>query len=173
MNPAINPEGIRLLYDYNAWANSRTLESCATLSDEQFSRDLSSSFCSVRDTLVHIFGAEWLWLERWRGRSPTAMPAAADFPNLAAVHARMEGIDRELIDFVSELQADGLERIVEHKTTAGVPQAQPLWQMLQHLANHGSYHRGQVTTMLRQLGAKPQATDLIFFYRQRAAPASA
>jgi uncharacterized damage-inducible protein DinB len=54
-----------------------------------------------------------------------------------------------------------------------VPQAQPLWHMLQHLANHGTYHRGQVTTMLRQLGAKPQATDLILFYRQRAAPASA
>jgi uncharacterized damage-inducible protein DinB len=173
MNPGVNLEGIRLLYDYNAWANNRTLESCATLSDEEFSRDLSSSFRSVRDTLVHIFWGEWLWLERWHGRSPTAMPAAADFPNLAAVRTRMEGIDRELIDFVSGLEADGLARIVEHKTTAGVPQAQPLWHMLQHLANHGTYHRGQVATMLRQLGAKPQATDLILFYRQRAAPASA
>jgi uncharacterized damage-inducible protein DinB len=63
--------------------------------------------------------------------------------------------------------------VIEHKTTKGVPQAAPLWQMLQHLVNHGTYHRGQVATMLRQLGATPNSSDLIFFYRERAAKASA
>ncbi len=166
-------EEIRLLYDYNAWANLRTAESCAALSEEQFTRDLGSSFRSVRDTLVHILGAEWLWLERWHGRSPSAMPAPAEFPTLGTVHERWVEIDRDLVDYVAGLTADDLARVVQHKTTQGVSQAQPLWQMLQHLANHGTYHRGQVATMLRQLGAKAISTDLILFYRQRSAPASA
>jgi uncharacterized damage-inducible protein DinB len=59
---------VRRLYDYNTWANHRTLESCAALTDEQFTRNLGSSFPSVRDTLVHLFQVEWIWLERWHGR---------------------------------------------------------------------------------------------------------
>ena len=70
-------------------------------------------------------------------------------------------------------QNEDFARVYEYKTTPGVPQAAPAWQMLQHLANHGSYHRGQIATMLRQLGAKPQGTDLIGFYRERAAQAKA
>ena len=166
-------EEIRLLYDYNSWANLRTAESCAALAAEQFTRDLGSSFRSVRDTLVHILGAEWLWLERWHGRSPSGMPAPGDFPTLGALHERWAQIDRDLVDYVAGITAEDLARVIQHKTTQGVSQAQPLWHMLQHLANHGTYHRGQVATMLRQLGAKPIATDLILFYRQRSAPASA
>ncbi|MGC2725748.1 MAG: DinB family protein, partial [Candidatus Acidiferrales bacterium] len=67
----MNVEDFRLLYDYNAWADHRTLDACAALSSEQFTRDLASSFRSVRDTLLHIMQVEWLWLERWHGRSPT------------------------------------------------------------------------------------------------------
>ncbi len=169
----MNLEEIHLLYDYNSWANLRTTESCAALTPEQFTRDLGSSFPSVRDTLVHILGAEWLWLERWHGRSPGAMPAPADFATLGAVHERWVEIDRDLVDFVAGLTAEDLARVVQHKTTKGASQAQPLWQMLQHLINHGTYHRGQVATMLRQLGAKAISTDLILFYRERFASASA
>ena len=68
----MNVEDLRLLYDFNAWANRRTIEACASLTSEQFTRDLASSFRSVRDTLAHIYGAEWLWLERWHGRIPSA-----------------------------------------------------------------------------------------------------
>lgn len=169
----MNIEDFRLLYDYNFWANNRTLDSCAALSDEQFTRDLSSSFKSLRDTLVHIFSAEWVWLERWHGRSPGAFPEAVTFPNLAAVRARFAEIDRQLVDYVASLTNDDLQRVLNYKTMAGAPQAQPGWQMLQHLANHSTYHRGQIATMLRQLGAKAVSTDLIAFYRERAAQAGA
>ena len=64
-------------------------------------------------------------------------------------------------------------RVYEYKTTEGVPYASPAWQMLQHVVNHGTYHRGQIATMLRQLGNKSQSTDMIVFYRQRAAQAKA
>ena len=165
----MNAEDIRRLYDYNSWANRRTLEACAPLGEEQFTRDLHSSFRSVRDTLAHIFLVEWLWLERWQGRSPDAFPPANDFPNLDSVRRRWAEIERNLLDYVASLGQADLDRVISHKTTAGLAQAAPLWQMLQHLVNHGTYHRGQVATMLRQLDAKPVSTDLILFHRERAA----
>lgn len=169
----MDTQDFRLLYEYNAWANHRTLDSCAALSVEQFTRDLGSSFRSVRDTLAHIYGAEWLWLERWHGRIPNALPSAADFPDLASLRERWGALESELHTFVSSLTSSELERIVKYKNTQGVPFEGPLWPMLQHVVNHSSYHRGQVATLLRQLGAKPIATDLIAFHRERAARVSA
>jgi uncharacterized damage-inducible protein DinB len=169
----MNVEDFRLLYDYNAWANHRAIEACGALTPEQFTRDLGSSFRSVRDTLAHTYGAQWLWLERWHGRSPAGLPSGAEFPDLETLRARFVEVDRNLVDYVASLTADDLHRVVPMKTTAGVAFAQPLWQMLQHVANHSTYHRGQVATLLRQLGAKPISTDLIFFYRERAAQAGA
>lgn len=169
----MNTEDFRLLYDYNCWANHRVLDACAPLSEEQFTRDLGSSFRSVRDTLVHILGVEWLWLERWHGRAHSAIPPAGDFPNLEGVRRRWAEIERNLLDYIASLTPDEIQRVVEHQATKGVLQAQPLWQMLQHVVNHGTYHRGQVTSLLRQLGANANATDLILFYRERAARTSA
>jgi uncharacterized damage-inducible protein DinB len=169
----MNIEDIRTLYDYNAWANHRALEACASVTPEQFTRDLGSSFHSLRDTLAHIYGAEWVWLERWHGRMPTGLPSGVDFPDLEMARRRLTEIDRNLVDYVASLNAGDLQRVMEIKTTAGVPYAQPLWQMLQHVANHSTYHRGQVTTLLRQLGAKAVSTDMIGFYRERAAQAKA
>lgn len=160
-------EDFRLLYDYNAWANQRTLDACAALTSEQFTRDLGSSFCSVRDTLAHIIGGEWVWLERWLGRIPSAVPAAADLPDFDSVRQRMVQIDGDLVEYVASLTPDDIQRVLKYKTTKGAPQEQPLWQTLQHLVNHGTHHRGQVMTMLRQLGAKPTGTGLIEFYRER------
>jgi uncharacterized damage-inducible protein DinB len=169
----MNLEDFRTLYDYNSWANHRTLEASAALTPEQFTRDLGSSFRSVRDTLAHIYGAEWIWLERWHGRTPSGLPSAADFPDIETVRRRFAEIDRNLVDYVASLTQDDVQRVVQFKTTAGTLYSQPLAQCLQHLANHSTYHRGQVTTLLRQLGAKAVSTDLIGFYRERAAQAKA
>jgi uncharacterized damage-inducible protein DinB len=169
----VNNEDFRLLYDFNAWANQRTLDVCAALTPEQFTRDLASSFGSVRDTLAHIYGAQWIWLERWHGRIPTGLPSPADFPDFETVQRRFAEIDRNLVDYAASLTMDDIQRVIDFKTLAGLPISQPLWQMLQHVANHSTYHRGQVTTMLRQLGAKAASTDLIYFYRERAAKTSA
>jgi uncharacterized damage-inducible protein DinB len=168
----MNVEDIRQLYEYNSWANQRTLDACSALTDEQFTRDLSSSFRSIRDTLAHVCEVEWLWLERWLGRSASSLRPGSDFPTLDSLRRRWKEVEPALNDYVKALRPEDLDRIVEHKTTKGVPQAAPLRQMLQHLVNHGTYHRGQVATMLRQLGATPNSSDLIFFYRERAAKAS-
>jgi len=166
----MNVEDFRVLYNYNAWANHRTLDSCAGLDSGHFTRDLGSSFRSVRDTLVHIGGAEWIWLERWHGRAPQAMFQAPEFPDLESIRRRSAEIERDLLDYVASLTPENLQRVVQFKTMAGTPMAQPLWQCLQHLVNHGTYHRGQIATMLRQLAAKPVSTDLIAYYRQLNAP---
>jgi uncharacterized damage-inducible protein DinB len=165
-------QDFRLLYDFNAWANHRILDACEPLTDEQFTRDLGNSFPSVRDTLCHISGAEWIWLERWHGRAPNVIPSPADRPNLESVRQRWSEIERDLLDYVASLTPKDVQRVMNFKTLSGVPHSQPLWQCLQHVANHSTYHRGQVTTMLRQLGAKGVSTDMIAFYRERNAQQS-
>jgi uncharacterized damage-inducible protein DinB len=166
-------EDFHVLYEYNSWANHRMIDSCAQLSNEQFTRSLGSSFASVRDTLAHIYGAEWLWLERWQGRVPLSLPVSADFPDLKSLRARWAEHERKLEDYIRSLTPSELERVIKYKNTKGVPFEGPVWPMLQHVVNHSTYHRGQVTTLLRQLGAQPVSTDLIAFYRERAAQASA
>ncbi len=167
----MTPEDARTLYAYDAWANRRMLDACAALTPEQFTKDLGSSFRSVRDTMAHIMGAEWLWLERFQGRTAT-LPSGDQFPDLASLRARWAEVERDLLAYVGALSAADLERSFDYRDMKGNPHTSVLWQTLQHVANHGTYHRGQVTTLLRQLGAKPIGTDLIGFYRERAAQAA-
>ena len=94
-------EIVRNLYDHNAWANARILDTAARLTREQLLAPGGASFASVRDTLVHTMGAQWLFLERWRGRSPTAMPEPAEFRDLAAIRARWDEIERDTQAFVA------------------------------------------------------------------------
>ena len=169
----MTPDEIRLLYEYNAWANHRLLEACAPLTPEQFTRDLKSSFPSVRDTLAHIMGGEWIWYERFHGRFPSALPPAAQFPALAELRAHWSSVESNLLQFVNALTPADLALVHEFRTFKGDLYQNPLWQALQHLVNHGTYHRGQVVAFLRQLGAEGVALDLIRFYRERAAAAGA
>jgi len=167
----MTPEQLCQLFEYNHWANQRTLDTCAGLSEEHFKRELGSSFSSVRDTLAHICGAEWIWHERLLGRSNGVRPTASMFPDLPSLRARLDEIDNQLVLYVSRSTPADLERSLEYKNLAGKDFSSPIWQILQHLANHGTYHRGQVVTMLRQLGGTAVSTDLIGFYRERASAA--
>ena len=169
----LTPELIHLLFQYNQWADRRMLDTCGTLTNEQFTRDLSSSFRSVRDTLVHLYGAEWVWNERISGRAPSGLPPGTTFPDLAAVRAKLEEMDRYYVEYVTKLTPAELERVIHHKSLAGQEFSSPIWQILHQLSNHATYHRGQVVTLLRQLGAKAVSTDLIAFYREQAAAAKA
>jgi len=169
----MTPEEMCQLYDYNSWANRRSLSAAAALTSEQFTKPMGSSFSSVRDTLAHIFGAEWIWLERFHGRSPSSLPDTTQFPDVAALGERWGEFEPRLLSFVRNLTQSDLDRVFEYKTLKFGVYSNPLWQSMQHLANHGTYHRGQVTTMLRQHGATPLLTDLMHFYRERAVAAKA
>ena len=169
----MKPEEMVALYEYNAWADRRALQAASTLTREQFTKQLGSSFSSVRDTLSHIYGVEWLWLERFQGRSPSAIPDDAEFADIAKLQASWAAFEPTLLNFVRGLTQEHLDRVMEYRTMKYGVYHSPLWQSMQHLVNHGSYHRGQVTTMLRQLGAQPVLTDLLHFYRERASAAGA
>jgi uncharacterized damage-inducible protein DinB len=161
---------LKTLLEYHYWARDRVLDAAEALPPEQFTRDLGSSFPSIRETLVHVYSSEWAWHSRWQGDSPTAHLSADRFPDVPALrHAwqEQEGRTRAFLDGLGDA---GIDRVIEYKLMNGQPGASSFSQMLQHIVNHGSYHRGQVTTMLRQLGAQPaKSMDLIAFYRERAA----
>lgn len=169
----MTPQEMRTLYDYNAWANHRSLEASSSLTAEQFVQPMGSSFSSVRDTLAHIYGGEWVWLERFQGRSPSSLPDATEFKDVTSLQERWHELETRLLGFVRGLTQTDLDRVTEYKTLKFGVYRNPLWQSMQHLVNHGTYHRGQVTTLLRQLGAQPILTDLMHFYRERATAAGA
>lgn len=169
----MTPDEMRTLYDYNAWANRRQLDAASKLTTEQFVKPMGSSFGSVRDTLAHIYGAEWIWLERFQGRSPASLPDITQFKDVASLREHWTEHEARLMNFVRGLTQSDLDRVMEYKTLKFGLYKNPLWQSMQHLVNHGTYHRGQVTTLLRQLGAEPMLTDLMHFYRERAVAAGA
>ena len=159
---------VRLLIDYNYWARDRMIAAVTPLSTEQYTRDLASSFKSVRDTLVHTYSAEWVWYSRWQGTSPTSPIPFDRFPDLAALQSAWLDLEARLRSFFDQAGEAGIARAMDYKLLNGQPGRTVLWQMLQHMVNHGSYHRGQITTMLRQLGAQPpKSVDLITFYREQ------
>lgn len=163
----MNPQEMATLYEYNAWADRRMLEAVSALSKEQFTKPLGSSFSSVRDTAAHIYGVEWLWLERFQGRSPSAIPDDSEFADSARLKASWAKFEPKLLDFVRALTQEDMDRVMEYKTMKFGVYRNPLWQSMLHLVNHGTYHRGQITTMLRQLDGQPILTDLMHFYREK------
>ena len=163
-------EMIGTLYRYNAWANARILDMAAQLSPEQFLAARGASFDSVRDTLAHTMGAQWLYLERWQGRSPRAMPDPQECPDLAAVRARWNRIERDTQAFVAGLDDARLAQIVEYTNTEGQPWAYPLWQQMIHQVNHATQHRSEAAVMLTQFGFSPGWLDFLYFIDVKGAP---
>ena len=162
----MNLQDLRALLDYHYWARDRLLAALEPLTPEQFNRDLGNSFKSIRETVVHTYAAEWAWHSRWQGQSPTALMTTDAFPDVAAIRSAWADHEKKMRAFLEELGEDGVSRVIGYKLLSGQPGSSPFWQMLQHVVNHASYHRGQVTTMLRQLGAQPaKSMDMIAFYR--------
>ena len=159
-------QDLHTLLDYHYWARDRLLDAIEPLTPEQFNRALGSSFTSVRETVVHIYAAEWAWHARWQGQPPTALMTSEAFPDVAAIRRAWIAQEGKMRAFLESLGEDGVARVFEYKLLSGQGGASPFWQMLQHVVNHASYHRGQVTTLLRQLGVAPgKSMDMIAYYR--------
>jgi uncharacterized damage-inducible protein DinB len=166
----MNLQDIRDLYEFNFWAKGRLLESAGTLTPEQYAANLNSSHGGIQGTLVHLVGAEEIWVRRWKGDSPTTFMSPADFPTLQSISDRWDMVEHEIMGFCHMLKSDAdVGRQVSYKDLKGNAYTMALSLLMQHLVNHSSYHRGQIVTMLRQAGIKPVPTDLVAFYRERAA----
>jgi uncharacterized damage-inducible protein DinB len=159
----VDSRDIRFLYAYNRFANARTLRAAAVLGPEQLQRGMGTSHCSVFGTLAHILWAEWRWLGRCLAPAPAPGPDPLLCADLPALAARWGDLERAQAEFLGRLPEAALQEPRTYENPPGTPWTYPLWQMLQHLVNHSTYHRGQVTTLLRQLGARAEATDLLVF----------
>ena len=165
----MNKTNIQLLYDYNRWANAQILDAVSHLTPEQLTRDLSTSHHSVQETLTHILAAEWIWLMRCRGNSPNALLDPTAFSGLDSLREKWAEVEQEQKSFVDGLTDESLQSVFAYTNTKGEQWQYPLWQIMQHVVNHSSYHRGQVTAMLRQLGAAVVMTDLLVYVDVQAA----
>jgi uncharacterized damage-inducible protein DinB len=159
-------EELQRLFDYNRWATRRLLDAAAPLSVDDLRRDSKSSFPSVLDTFTHMLGAEWVWLERWNGRSPTAFLDTSALDSVRALRARFDLLWREQQGFLDSVEDGAQKRAVAYETFKGDSDTRPLGELMRHVVNHATYHRGQVVTMLRQLGQAPPATDYVRWLRE-------
>jgi uncharacterized damage-inducible protein DinB len=166
----MNKDDIQLLFEYDRWANDSVLQAASKLSAEQFTRDLGGSFRSVRDTLVHIISGEWGWLKIFKEPALnsafvtdlwTRIGTIFDpntYPDVAAVRLKWAEVEREQVEFVSRVTDESLGTMLPVRATH-----LSLGHLMQHMANHSTYHRGQVSLMMRQLDAEPVATDFARF----------
>jgi uncharacterized damage-inducible protein DinB len=156
--------GIQELFRYNQWANDRAFEAASGLTPEEFTRDLGNSYPSVRDTLTHVVWAEWIWLQRWKGTSPQDRFNAAEFPHVHTLTSRWLELKAEQGAFVEAVTGERLHAVLTYVNLQGQNYRYALWRQMYHVVNHSTYHRGQLTTMLRQLGRVPVPTDFLVFH---------
>lgn len=151
------------LFAYDEWANRRFFDAIGGLTADQFAAPIVSSFPSVRDTLAHIVAVEWLWMRRWKGESPTKTPDWVEQPSFGTLGKRLSEIEMERGGYLRKLDPSKASGTVQFRWLNGEPGASALSDTFVHLVNHSSYHRGQLTMMLRQLGVEPPSTDFSLF----------
>ena len=171
----MNLQDIRHLFDYTEWANDLAMDAADDLRDEDLRRDLGISHKSIFGTLAHMAGAEWIWLERWNGRSPAKAEAWSLWTpescgDLATLNDRWTELVQQRAQFISGLDESQLAPELPFKLLSGDPSSMRLVDQMQHVANHATLHRGQVVGMIRQLGIDPPATDLLFYLRREISP---
>lgn len=164
-------DDLRLLIDYNYWARDRVLEAVAAITPDQFIRPMGNSFSSVRDTIAHICAAERIWITRLKGENLKGLQEPDRIPDFEAAREKWAQLEGEMRDQLEKFGPQAVDLTIKYQDLRGNNQTDALWQILQHMVNHGTYHRGQITTMLRQLDvAPPKSMDLILFYRERKHP---
>ena len=171
----MNLSDIRHLFDYTEWANNLAMDAADNLTDEQLQRDFGISHGSILGTLTHMAGAEWIWLERWHGRSPAKAEAWTRWTpescrDLATLNDRWQDVVDRRTQFISNLDEDRLGAELHFSLLSGDPSSMRLVDQMRHVANHATMHRGQVVGMIRQLGIDPPSTDLLFYLRSDISP---
>jgi uncharacterized damage-inducible protein DinB len=163
---------IRELFDYTEWANNLVLDAAEKLPDDQLRQDVAISHKSILNTLAHMAGAEWIWLERWHGRSPVgdtvwAPWTAAVCKDIPILRGNWKTVIEHRHNYLEKLTDAQLPQQLSFKRVNGDAGSLPLVQQMQHVVNHATLHRGQVVGMIRQLGITPPATDLLFYWMSR------
>ena len=154
-------------YDYGYWANKRLLAVVAQLTPEQFTQTVAGSYGSVRNTLLHVLSAEWGWLARCGGPERGPALKADDYPNVESLVEAWTKVEGWVRAFLAKLAHEELHRKLEFKNAAGETRSMVLGELMEHAANHGVHHRGQVALLLRVLGHAPGNFDMLLYDAER------
>jgi len=159
----------RELLLYMLWADRLVLAAVRNVREEDLTRDAGVSFKSILGTLAHILGSERMWLSRFLGVSLDRVPSIQDFPDLMSWITGWEETASQIEAFLAGLTDEQLATPLTWTNTRGESHTHPLWHPVSHMVNHATYHRGQVVSLLRQMGYSVPATDLIVYFYERAA----
>lgn len=162
-------EYLKTAWDYNVWAAQRFLNAAAALPVEDFLRDLGDVVGSVRDKLAHICGADEVWMARIDGAAPR-MPPLEEFPDAATLRTRQQAVHERYLALLGNLTPGSITGTIRYRNLKGLEFTTPLGEILMHVANHGTYHRGQAASLIRRLTGAPPVTDLIEYFRARPRP---
>jgi uncharacterized damage-inducible protein DinB len=152
--------------DYSAWASRRLVEAASRLKPDELTRDFGTADKSVLGTLVHAFAADRIWLARIQGAFPARFIDVEKDMHLAVLQNDWPALHQRWKEWAAELDEARLMDRVAYKDLKGNPYQTPLWQILLHVVNHATHHRGQVSGFLRAMGNTPPPLDLIFYYRE-------
>jgi len=152
---------LRGLLAYTIWADRQVLQALDGLSEEDLARETGTSFGSVLGTMAHVLGAEQLWLSRFLGLPAERIHDVSDYPDLASLRAGFEDFWPQLEVYLASLTEEQTEVDLDWTSLDGESRSAPFRQVLLHVVNHSTYHRGQVASQLRQLGYEAPSTDLV------------
>lgn len=155
---------IRQAYDYTYWANHRYFAVAEGLTEEQLHRMLGHSWGDVHATLVHMMSSEWVWFQRWHGTSPKGHLDKADYPTLAVLKKRWSEIEAEMRAYIEAQTDDSLESPIRYTNFRGETFDVPLWQMLAHIANHETHHRGELAAMYALMDVSHPEDEMIQYF---------
>jgi uncharacterized damage-inducible protein DinB len=158
----------KMMSAYSAWATNRLFDALESLSAEESTRDMKSSHRSIHGTLTHLVGAEKMWLSRMSGTPDKAMITPGDLPAVADVKSTWEQTGFAMAKFLGGMTDKKLQETFTMSTSTGEKFTHTFAQALQHVVDHSSYHRGQVITLMRQMGHTPPNTGMITFFRETA-----
>jgi len=158
---------VREYASYNYWSNQKICSVAEKLSYEQIHREIASSFPSIQKTLLHMWDAQSIWISRVEGVSLKEFPSAHFSGTRVDVVKGLLFTSQKLKEIANEIENSSLHDFIEFSTMKGVRMKSELYQIFSHVFNHGTYHRGQLVTMFRQVGVTEiPNTDLISFYRE-------
>ena len=153
--------------EYNAWANNRIAEAVSDVDNSLLFEERKSSFPSIAKTLLHVWDAEQIWINRMKGISLSQFPSVLFHGGKEELINGFRESSRELLSLIKEKGTAFVASSYHYTNLKGQPFTDTVEDTLFHIVNHGTYHRGQIITMLREAGVtKLPATDLIFFLRE-------
>jgi len=141
-------------YDYVVWSDDRCLTAAASVPTENVDKQLGFSFGSVQRVLLHMLGAQDVWLGRWQGDSTRKFPTVDQLPTLDAIRHRWDEVHTALIAFVRSQTDESLQQRINFSRN-DQPHSGLLWMLMTHTFDHSTYHRSQLNSLIKLAGGKP------------------